>query len=169
MRDEAKKSLRPLLLLLALLAACGGENSPTLYDRIVIESFRPQEFGATIDTYLELRDQDGTEIASDENGLNFALIDYQGGLSAGLYYIRVSSSTDSIGEYAVRVITEDETMVPYPPFFSVPSDDYEADDPSSDSFPLDGDPVVITLGSDNRVGRRLDAAGDVDWLKLSLP
>jgi hypothetical protein len=137
------------------------------FPRIVIESFRPQEYGATVDTDLELRDQNGTEIASYSNS-SFAFIDYQGGLSAGLYYIRVNSSTDSIGEYAVRVITEDKTTVPYPPYFSVPSDDYEVDDPSSDSFPLDGDPVVITLGSDNSVGRRLDAAGDVDWLELQL-
>jgi hypothetical protein len=168
MRFRERNRLLPLLLLLALLAACGGENSPTSYDRIVIESFRPAEFGATVDTDLELRDQDGTEIASHENSA-FAFIDYQGGLSAGIYYIRVSSSTDSIGEYAIRVITEDMASVPYPLYFTVPSDAYEGDDPSSDSFPLDGDPVVITLGSDNRVGRRMDAAGDVDWLKLSLP
>jgi hypothetical protein len=172
MRDRVDKGLRLLLLLIleVLFINCGGgEHSPNIYDRIVIESFYPSDAGPTIDTYLELYDKDGNLIAFDDSSFLFATIDYQAGLPAGLYYIRVNSDTGAIGEYAIRVITEDKSSVPYPPDFSVPTDDYEIDDPSSDTFPLDGDPVVITLGSDNRVGRILDVAGDVDWFQLSLP
>lgn len=81
-------------------------------------------------------------------------------------YIRVSSDAGQTGEYAIRVV--EDPAEPYPANFSVSSDDYEADDPSSDNFPLDGDPVTVTLGSENRVGRYLDPSGDVDWLKLFL-
>jgi hypothetical protein len=174
MRRTVEKILLPLLMLslLIVLSACGGETSPSpgpiTYDRIVIESYHPEgALEPSWDTFLELYTEDGSLLADDDNGDLFAKIDYTLGLISGFYYIRVNSDTGQTGPYAVRAVVDDAEA--YAPDFSVSSDDYEGDDPSSDVFPLDNSPVGITLGSANRVGRSLDAADDVDWLKLSLP
>jgi hypothetical protein len=170
MRDRATNSLLLLLmlLLLVILTACNGETSPNTYARIVIESYHPEgALEPSWDTFLELYTEDGGLLADDDNGNLFAKIDYQLGLISGFYYIRVSSKAGAMGPYAIRVVEDDAEA--FAPDFTVASDDYEGDDPSSDSFPLDGDPVVITLGSANRVGRYLDASDDVDWLQFSLP
>jgi hypothetical protein len=141
------------------------------FARVVVESYYPSDFGPTIDTYLELYDKDGQLIAFNDNSFLFATIDYQAGLTVGLYYIRVNSKNLAIGPYAIRVVEDPGETRLYldPPY----TDDYEANDPATVPW-ANGEPVPvgITLGSANYVVRILEnpspGVGDLDWLELQL-
>lgn len=179
----------------AALAACSPGPSPTVYPRIVIDTYKPTGpigvgvvdnfltlFGPAGDTTAGFDDAPPSSLAQNDNGnpifSNYARIDYSGGLTSGTYYIRVrGSDSGQAGYYALRVVTSVDSAIDqdaqYPPaedwFFPSNEDDsgYETDDdPTSLSSGVPTNPVDISIGE--KVNRSL-TAGDVDWLRLVLP
>jgi hypothetical protein len=183
--------------------SCPSTTTPKTYPRIVIDTYKPQGGGVGVDTFITLFDASGDpttdtspdlwndnnspytvdappiSIAEDDNGnpifSSYARIDYTGGLTSGIYYIRVrcQTSTDLGGPYAIRVVeyvdTGGDINAQYPEGFFVSNNNsdtpYETDDnPASGGIPTS----PITIGIGDRLNRYL-TAGDVDWFKLVLP
>lgn len=183
------------LLALLALVSCPSPQGPSVYERIVIDTFSPG-FGFTPDTFIDLFDANGDPdtddpwtgidtgqvIAWDDNGstewVNMARIDYTGGMMSGTYYIRVRGNVEAFDEYyAIRVLSLNVgDSLPADPSVALAAkpDAFERDDdPQSDGVPTN--PVPIGLGNANALSRSLDydlgppAEGDIDWFVLVLP
>ncbi len=167
-----KRILLPLLVLLLLaLFSCPNEASTSIiYDRIVIDTFYPNGAGWT-DTQLTLIDSGGNTLAADDDGnpdithSEYSRID-QAGLSAGTYYIKVSSSSgQGSGYYGLRVL--DRILDTFPDLGSTTSEPSDSDD-AVDGNGVPTNPVPIAL--EQVISRRLDPiATDNDWFELVLP
>ena len=199
MSTNTPKALALLLIipLVLVLAACpsptGGDTTPTVYERLVIDTYSPNGSNTAntfIDLFGEAGDTDTQEpwdqtggspaaIASADDGNPdypfMARIDHTGGLPSGTYYIRVRGNTALVDDfYAIRVLAPalgaDLPDYQFPGLDSKP-DFYEPDDePRSGGVP--SDPVSILLGNDNALSRSLDydlVQGDIDWFILELP
>lgn len=184
-----------MFLPVLMLAACCHE--PTLYPRIIVDTYPPNTGPGSVDTFVTLFGPTGdptldaspdlwnddnapytvdappVSIAEDDDGNpihpGYARVDYAGGLAAGTYYLRVRTpaSTAVGGPYAIRILL-------------VPDDDYASwwygsynttDTPyETDDAPTSGgEPSEpVPIAIGERVNRYLDA-GDVDWFVLVLP
>ena len=171
------------LLALLALVSCPSPQGPSVYERIVIDTFSPG-FGFTPDTFIDLFDANGDPdtddpwtgidtgqvIAWDDNGstewVNMARIDYTGGMMSGTYYIRVRGNVEAFDEYyAIRVLSLNVgDSLPDYPIFSDPltylplaakPDAY--DTPVIDDNPTQGgiptNPASIGLGTSNSLSR----------------
>jgi len=165
-----------------LLISCSQDaTGPTVYERIVIDSYPPPGAGDP-ETDLVLYNKDGDPLATAVHSLTEgARIDTHAevvSLSSGTsYYIKVhNTDRDWFGYYAVRVLSL--AVGETPPVVDVATN-LEHPDPAEDDDNAPGniptDPVDISLGNSNWVSRYLgeyDPAPDYiddDWLKLVLP
>lgn len=166
-----KRIILPLLVLFLLaLFSCPNQGS-TIYDQIVIDTFHPDGGGWT-DTQLTLIDSGGNTLATNDDGnpaqgthIEYSRID-QADLSAGTYYIKVSSSTGlGDGYYGLRVLTYDPGST-----FPTPGSQLEAGD-TDDAVDGNGVPTnPVSIALEQVISRRLDPlATDDDWFKLVLP
>jgi hypothetical protein len=172
---------RWLILACLLPTAC----APTVYNRLIIDTYKPTGGGSlgTTDTFLSLFDasgEAGLPLAEDDNGnptyVSAARIDYTPpvGITSGtVLYVRVKATTsDGDDPYAIRLVTS----VPDPDsynlswFFAAAADAdddlaYEPDDATTGGVP--DAPVSLTV--DQKYNRFLSGTGDVDWFQLVLP
>ena len=117
--------------ILALLSGCAPPDPPIIYERIVIDTYKPKTGVVAADTFISLFGPAGDptwdadpwgdppdytvdappiSIAEDDdsNSTFFpcARIDYTEGLASGTYYVRVrGKKTNDTGVYAVRVLS----------------------------------------------------------------
>lgn len=143
----------------------GGETA------LVLETYPPLEGLDETDTTLELYSEDMTLLAADENsgvGLS-ARIALSPEPGAGIYYIKVFSSTKNFGSYALRAFLLEEGA-DSPAYVYPDIQDDSVNEPDSDA---QGDPIadkVTPLPLGGVVSRALDWSGtDVDWVRLELP
>jgi hypothetical protein len=181
--------LLAILCFLLLLTSCpsDGPGPVITYPRIIIDTYEPHggfPAGFPADTYLDLYDASGNHLAEDDNGntdpnqTDSSRIDstkfpaLAAGLTSGTYYLKVKlgDSSKTTGPYAVRFLSVDVAaeLPAYPTAFDITVDTYESMDAPEVAPPLSITPVNINLGKDN-LGRILEPASDVDWLKLTLP
>ena len=173
-RLTALLSVSPLLLLSAVLLFTGCPREPAadgFYDLLVIDTFHSGG-GGTSDILLILYDAQGNELETGTaspniNHTGYSRIDYQDGLNAGTYYIRVENPSGS-GQifYGIWVVDYDPGS-DFPDlgeeFESVDNDDYAPGN-------IPDNPVPIQLGEANAQSRAINPiATDVDWFKLVLP
>jgi hypothetical protein len=165
-----------------------------LYDRIIIDTYRPKNGVIVANTFASLfgpagdptaetgtalwnddvapftRDAPPISIAeADEGNPSFgsARIDYTGGLAPGTYYVRVRGQKSTTeGVYAVRVLLAPDEDYTAWYFVAISADaDNEIDDnPPSGGVPAS--PVATSIGG--KLNRAL-TPGDVDWLVFTLP
>jgi hypothetical protein len=197
MRENMMRIAILLVLTLAIVGCPDPGTTPTVYERIVIDTYSPNN-SLTADTYIDLfdasgdpdaddpwsGDDTGDAIAYDDNGNpdwpgTYARIDYTGGLASGTYYIRVRGAADTVDDYyTIRVlslkISDSLPLYDFPGSVGLKYDDYEPDDsPKSGGIPTN--PVPIAIGNTNWINRALDydtgppAEGDIDWFELVLP
>lgn len=184
------------LLFLSSLALSACCQAPTIYPRIIIDTYNATSGPGSVNTFVSLFGSAGDptldtnptlwnndtdpytvdapplSIAENRGGnpndSTFARIDYQDGLEAGTYYLRVRAAVSTAsGPYAIRVLlAPDEDYASWLFLsYAVNPDGYEPDDaPKSGGVP--SNPVPIGVGE--KVNRCL-AAGDVDWFVLTLP
>ena len=160
-----------------------------VYPRIIIDTYPPEVDAALVaDTFISLFGSNGEASAAiaEKAGGNrsfstFGRIDYKAGLTPGTYYVRVRGTDLTMtGAYAIRVITSIDLSDEYPAaenwffttlntsdmdLFTNPNTPYEPDD--NPQFGGETSiPVPISIGG--KLNRYL-TAGDVDWVKLTLP
>jgi hypothetical protein len=191
--DTSIRLLALMSLGFVMLGCSDPGNTPTVYERIVIDTYSP-DMSATCDTYIDLFDVNGDPDADDpwtgddtvdaiafDDSSNtdwpgtYSRIDYAGGLVSGTYYIRVRGAEVTVDDfYVIRVLSlkmgDPLPGYDYPGSFSASPDNEESDDsPQSGGVPTN--PVIIELGNTNRVNRSIDfdGSGDVDWFELLLP
>ncbi len=181
-----------------LLATCQGATKPpsTSYSEIVIDTFNPTGPANGVGVLIiDLFSASGVSSSQDPwtspgagalavdgqqtggNGSNptvamqgWAWIDYKPAqpLSSGdVLYVRIRGYDKTIpsGPYGIRILTAPSSS--YSNIGSNPTDvPYEPDDtPTSGGVPTN--PAQITLGT--ALTRCIQAAGDVDWVKITLP
>ncbi len=152
--------------------------------RIVIETFSPTGLYTTYtDTCIAVFDSNGDPapetpyddagaLSADDNSnpshLLYSYIDFPDGLSPGTYYIKVrGSSSNQIGPYGIRIVSEPSTSYSYftetNPAESPWIDSYESDDSMTDGVP--DSPVNIGVGG---IYNRALADSDIDWYVLTV-
>ena len=165
-----------------LLISCSQDaTGPTVYERIVIDTYGPFGTGDP-KTDLVLYDDIGTPQVTDDDAGPGQIDTYASGksLSPGTYYIKVYNKDrdeTSISGYVVRVLSLDINIAIPDPELPLPDlvtpDPYEDDDNAPGNIPTN--PVDIFLGNSNWVNRYLGSTNPVvdpvddDWLKLVLP
>lgn len=189
-----EKSVR-WLWFLPFLALSACRVSPTVYPRIIIDTYNATGGPSSVPTFISLFADTGDptldvspslwnddvdpytvdappiSIAENRAGNptepTFARIDYTAGLQAGTYYIRVRAAASwGNGPYAIRVlVAPDEDYTSWRFAVLNNPDPYEPDDPPQ-SGGVPSDPEPIAIGE--RLNRYL-TAGDVDWFVLTLP
>ncbi len=181
-----------IALLPLALVFCTNPPSATSYSEIVIDTYYPLSAGTFTSQfqYMELFSQSGVvssadpwsspttgALASDISGsnpdgnqANFAYIDYKPAQplpSGTVLYIRISGSTTSAtGAYAVTVLTSPTTTYTFPGVINSTDTPYNAGNNLPTSGGVPSNPAVITLGG--ALNRYL-IAGDVEWVKITLP
>jgi hypothetical protein len=149
---------------------------PTLYD--YIDLFGPAGDNSATSYNLWSSNQDQSVALAWSNGSNFidlqayqfAMIDYKGALAPGTYYLRIRGYTSTTtGPYALRVLTS-VADVAAPWFFTSENASdapYESDDnPTAGGGGVPTNPASITVGG--KLNRYI-TAGDVDWVRITLP
>ena len=172
----ATKRFLPRVLLMMPLAfalGCAPPPSSPPYERLVIDTFMPDNGIDQNDTFLTLIDAAGNIIAQDDNGnpdqSNHQLcsrIDHQAGLASGTYYIKVHRATDTGNpNYCIRLLDHNPGAVfPATPAANETSDTDDA--VGANGLPLN--PVAIALGQ--VISRSIfPELTDIDWYTFTLP
>jgi hypothetical protein len=158
----------------------GSRVVPVLYERLVIDTYKPTGGGqgGTTDTFASLFDaagEAGAALAEDDNGnlsyftaARINLIDPDGFAPGAVLYVKVRGALPATtGGYAIRLVLN--APEPYDDSWFFAADNaadapYEPDGDTTAGVP--DTPVTLTIGE--RHNRYLDA-GDTDWFLLVLP
>ena len=145
------------------------------YYDIVIDTFTANNTNES-NTYLTLIDSGGNLIAEDDDGnpdqTNHSLCSRisQGGMSSGIYYIKVEHPTEAVATsayYGIRVVDYDPGSS-FPVFAGTNETDGGSDDAVDGSgVPLN--PVSIDLDQVITTRAIFPQDTDVDWFELVLP